>query len=98
MEFEVEQDSTTDQEGSTMASNKQTGNKAATLASKTLSNPSSSSVQKTLAGSVLSQSGTSKHTSKAVETKASGALKSGSSSTVTKTLAGSAVSQSKKKP
>jgi hypothetical protein len=81
-----------------MANNKQTGSKSATLASKTLSNPGSSSVQKTLAGSVLSQSGTNKQTSKAVETKASSALKSGTSSSVTKSLAGSAVSQSKKKP
>jgi hypothetical protein len=81
-----------------MASNKQTGSKTASLASKTLQSSGASTVQKSLAGSVLSQSGTGKHTSKAMETKASDALKSGSSSTVTKSLAGSAVSQSQKKP
>lgn len=81
-----------------MANSKQSGNKAATLASKTLSNPGASAVQKTLAGSVLAQAGTNKQTGKAVETKASGALKSSTSSQVTKSLAGSAVSQAKKKP
>jgi hypothetical protein len=81
-----------------MASSKQTGNKAATLASKTLQSTSASALQKSLAGSVLAQSGTGKQTSKAVETKASGALKSNTSSSTTKSLAGSAVSQSKKTP
>jgi hypothetical protein len=81
-----------------MANTKQTGNKAATLASKTLKSSTASPLQKSLAGTVLAQSGTSKQTSKAMETKASGALKSGSTNAATKSLAGSAVSQSKKKP
>lgn len=81
-----------------MANSKQTGNKAATVASKTLRSTGASSLQKSLAGTVLSQSGTNKQTSKAMETKASGALKNPASSSTTKTLAGSAVSQSKKKP
>lgn len=81
-----------------MANNKQTGNKAATLASQTLRSPNSSAIQKSLAGSILAQSGTAKQTSKGIETKASNALKSAASSPKTKTLAGSAVSQSSKKP
>lgn len=81
-----------------MANNKQTGSKASTLASKTLRSPGASTLQKSLAGSVLSQSGTGKQTSKAIETKASSALKSGTSSPATKSLAGSAVSQSKRNP
>ena len=84
--------------GFAMANNKQSGSKAASLASKTLTNPHASALQKSLAGSVLSQSGTGKQTSKTIETKSSGALRNGQASSVTKSLAGSAVSQSPKKP
>jgi len=77
---------------------KSTGGKVASVASSTLRNPNASQVQKTLAGSALSQSGTAKTTSKAVETQASAALSSGRSNATTKTLAASVVSQSKKSP
>lgn len=77
---------------------KRTSSREATLASNTLRNSGASSVQKSLAGSALAQSGTNKQTSKAIETKASAVLKNATSSSVTKSLAGSVVSQSKKKP
>jgi len=77
---------------------KQTSNTKATLASNTLRNSGASSLQKSLAGSALAQSGTNKQTSKTIETKASAALRSAASSPVTKSLAGTVVSQSKKKP
>lgn len=79
-----------------MANSNQTGNKAASLAGKVLGSPGASSIQKSLAGSALSQSGTGRQTGNAMEAKASSALKSQSSSSTTKTLAGSVVSQSKK--
>jgi hypothetical protein len=81
-----------------MANSNRTGGKVATVASNTLRSGNACAIQKSLAGSALSQSGTSKTTSKAIETKASAALKSSSSSPTTKTLAGSVVSQSNKKP
>jgi len=75
---------------------KSTGSKAASTAGRTLGSAGASNLQKSLAGTVLAQSGTSKTTGKTMETKASAALQNPRSSTVTKTLAGSAVSQSKK--
>jgi len=79
-----------------MANTKQSGKQTATLASNTLKSSSASTIQKSLAGSALAQSGTSKQTGKAMETKASTALKTSASPT-TKALAGSLVSQSNKK-
>lgn len=76
--------------------NKSTGTKAASTASRVLSNSSASAIQRSLAASVLSQTGNSKVTGKTMETKASAALQSAKSSVVTKTLAASALSQSKK--
>jgi hypothetical protein len=75
---------------------KSTGGKVASSAGRTLSNPNASGLQRSLAGSALTQAGTSKTTSKAMETKASAALQSGKSAATTKQLAGSLVSQSKK--
>lgn len=76
---------------------KSSGGKAASTAGRTLNNANASQLQKSLAGSVLAQSGTSKVTGKAMEAKASGALRNPNSAATTKILAGSAVSQSDKK-
>ncbi|WP_119157463.1 hypothetical protein [Caldimonas tepidiphila] len=81
-----------------MADNtKQTSPKVASLASDTLRNKGSSSTAKTLAASVLSQTGSSNQTGSRVEDLASRVLNSSKYSAATKTLAGSAVSQSNKK-
>lgn len=77
---------------------KSTGGKIATTAARTLGNPNASALQRSLAGSALSQAGTSKVTSKAMETKASSALKNPNASSTTKQLAGSVTSQSRKAP
>lgn len=77
--------------------NKKTSKKIATTASKTLRNPKASKIQKKLAGSALSQSGTSKTTGKSIEKVASKALKGSKYNSTTKKLAGSVVSQSSKK-
>jgi hypothetical protein len=76
---------------------KTTGSKAASTAGRTLASGTASSLQKSLSGSVLAQTGTGKVTGKAMETKASAALQSNRSSPTTKSLAGSLVSQSNKK-
>ncbi|HDX7866450.1 TPA: hypothetical protein RPP15_003787 [Escherichia coli] len=81
-----------------MANNdKQSSQDVAHLAAETLNNPNASAIQKSLAGSVLSQAGTKNQTGANMEAKASAALKNPRSSEVTKTLAGSVVSQSNKK-
>ena len=67
---------------------KQSSKDVSHLAAETLNNPNASAIQKSLAGSVLSQAGTKNQT---------GALKNPRSSDITKTLAGSVVSQSNKK-
>jgi len=72
---------------------KHTGSKAADLAAKTLANPHASGIQKSLAGSVLSQTHTGKTTSNLLATKAAKALERDSSSSLTKALAGSVLSQ-----
>ncbi|EKM0668498.1 hypothetical protein RBA25_003805 [Cronobacter turicensis] len=77
--------------------NKQSSKDVAHLAAETLNNPNASAIQKSLAGSVLSQTGTKNQTGANMEAKASAALKNPGSSEVTKTLAGSVVSQSNKK-
>ena len=75
---------------------KQTSKSVSSLASKILKNPSSSAIQKELAGSALSQSKSSKQTGSDLETKASHVLQSDKYSETTKTLAASVLSQSNK--
>lgn len=76
--------------------NKKTSNEVATQASKTLRDPNSSEIAKSLAASALSQSNSKKQTGKELETKASNVLKSNKYSDDTKGLAASLVSQSNK--
>lgn len=78
-----------------MANTKKPSKKVVKLAAQTLNNKSASGIQKSLAASVLAQSGNAKQTAKTMETKASKAAKS--SSSTTQTLAGSVLSQSNKK-
>jgi hypothetical protein len=75
---------------------KKTSNKVSTLASEVLRNSSSSSIQKQLAASALSQSSSSKQTGSQMETKASQVLQSDKYSDTTKTLAASVLAQSNK--
>lgn len=77
--------------------NKQTSAKVASVAAQTLKNPNASKIQKSLAGSALSQTGSSNQTSGKMEHKASSALDNPRSSELTKQLAGSVLSQSNKK-
>lgn len=80
-----------------MAKNlKKTSRRLAREASKTLRNPNASRTDKSLAGSVLSQSGTNKQTGKRVETLASKSVFGKGSTKKTRRLAGSALSQSNK--
>jgi hypothetical protein len=79
------------------ANTKQTSQRVASTASKTLRSPSSSAAQKSIAGSALRQAGTSAQTGAKVEGTASRALDNPRSSKVTQTLAGSVVSQSSRK-
>ena len=80
-----------------MAKNsKQTSPKMAAKAAKTLQNPSASATAKSLAASVLSQSGTGKQTGAKMEDKAARVLASNKYSAETRQLAGSVVSQSNK--
>ncbi|EET5802499.1 hypothetical protein FFI21_003319, partial [Escherichia coli] len=62
----------------------------------TLTNPNASAIQKSLAGSALSQRGTSNQTSGQMEHKASSALDNPRSSKLTKQLAASVLAQSNK--
>ncbi|RYF29485.1 MAG: hypothetical protein EOO23_06865 [Comamonadaceae bacterium] len=75
---------------------KQTSPRVASVAGRTLSSGSSSSIQRSLAGSALRQAGTPAQTGARTEDRASRALDNSRSSTVTRTLAGSVVSQSNK--
>jgi hypothetical protein len=75
---------------------KQTSKNISTLASQVLQNPRASSIQKSLAGSALSQSHTNKASGSSIESLAARALNSSKYSNVTKSLAGSVVSQSDK--
>lgn len=80
-----------------MAKNtKETSSRIASLASEKLRDPNASQIQKSLAASALSQSGSSKQTGAAMETKAAKVLGSEKYSHETKELAGSIVSQSNK--
>lgn len=75
---------------------KKTSPDVGSLAASVLRDPNASKVQKQLAGSALSQTGTSKDTGSTMETKAAKVLESDKYSDLTKTLAGSVLSQSKK--
>lgn len=80
-----------------MSNTKQSGKSVTKEAAKILGSESSSKIQKSLAASVVSQSGTKKQTGKSMETTASKVLKSPKYSDTTKKLAGSVLSQSNKK-
>jgi len=80
-----------------MPNKKQTTGKVASLAAKTLSDSSSSALQRSLAASALRQTGNSSQTGKEMEAKASRALNNPRSAKTTKTLAATLVSQSNKK-
>ena len=75
---------------------KQTSKSVSSLASEVLRNPSSSAIQKELAGSALSQSHSNKQTGSDMESKASQVLQSDKYNDTTKTLAASVLSQSNK--
>ncbi|MDC5204687.1 hypothetical protein OHW58_11085 [Acinetobacter baumannii] len=75
---------------------KQTSNKVAKLASEVLRDPSSSAIQKKLAGSALAQTHTTKQTGSEMELEASRVLQSDKYNDKTKSLAASLVSQSNK--
>ncbi|MFD3231710.1 hypothetical protein [Rahnella aceris] len=79
-----------------MPNSKQTSKAVAAQAAKTLNDPNASAIQRSLAGSALSQSKTGKETGKAMEAKAATALENPRSSALTRQLAGSVVSQSDK--
>ncbi|EPL5335351.1 hypothetical protein LLI33_001639, partial [Acinetobacter baumannii] len=64
---------------------KQTSNKVAKLASEVLRDPSSSAIQKKLAGSALAQTHSSKQTGNEMESEASRVLKSDKYNDMTKT-------------
>lgn len=80
-----------------MANTKQTSHRVASTAARTLSNPSASALQKSLAGSALRQSGSKAQTGARMEAKASQALTNPRSAAVTKVLGASLVSQSNRK-
>lgn len=75
---------------------KQTSKDVSSLASAVLRDPSSSAIQKELAGSALSQSQSTKQTGAQMESKASQVLQSDKYSDTTKTLAALVLSQSNK--
>lgn len=78
-----------------MANTKKPSKKVVKLAAQTLNNKSASGIKKSLAASVLAQSGNAKQTGKTMETIASKAAKS--TNGTTQTLAGSVLTQSNKK-
>ena len=76
---------------------KRTTPKVTQIVTKVLNDDKSSKIQKSLAGSLLSQTNTLKETGKIMEEKASIVLKSSKFNNTTKSLAGSIISQSNKK-
>jgi hypothetical protein len=76
---------------------KRTSSKVTQIVTKVLNDDKSSKIQKSLAGSLLSQTNTLKETGKIMEEKASIVLKSSKFNNTTKSLAGSIISQSNKK-
>ncbi|MFA3759483.1 hypothetical protein V1951_22020 [Yersinia sp. 2544 StPb PI] len=75
---------------------KQTSGNVASVAAKTLNDPNASAIQKSLAGSALSQRGTPNQTSGEMEHKASVALDNPNSCALTKQLAASVLAQANK--
>ncbi len=75
---------------------KQTSSDIGSLAGSVLNNTNSSKIQRTLAGSALSQTGTSSQTSGRMEAIAGRVLQSDHYSDVTHSLAASVLAQSKK--
>ena len=75
---------------------KQTSKDVSSLASDVLRDPSSSAIQRQLAGSALSQANSDKQTGSKMETKASNVLQSDKYSDTTRTLAASVLAQSNK--
>lgn len=80
-----------------MVNKKQTSPTISTLASDVLRNPNASKIQKSLAGSALSQKGTTNQTGSKMEGIASKVLNSDKYNDTTKSLAGTVLSQSNKK-
>jgi len=76
---------------------KQTSRSIASLASDVLRDQHASQIQKSLAGSALSQSNSANQTGAELEDVAAKALKSSKYNSTTKSLAGSILSQSNKK-
>lgn len=76
---------------------KKTSKKVTQIVTKVLNDDKSSKIQKSLAGSLLSQTNTLKETGKIMEEKASMILKSSKFNEISKSLAGSIISQSNKK-
>lgn len=81
-----------------MAKTERTSPSIASKAAKTLQDPNASKVAKTLAASVLAQSGTDKVTSARVAGIASDALQDGRTGSLTKSFAGSGLTQRPAKP
>ena len=79
-----------------MTNKKQTSPTISTLASDVLRNPNASKIQKSLAGSALSQKGTGNQTGSKMEDVASKVLNSDKYNDTTKSLAASVLSQSNK--
>tara|TARA_R110002033_G_scaffold158177_1_gene194332 strand:+ start:4374 stop:4637 length:264 start_codon:yes stop_codon:yes gene_type:complete len=79
---------------SIMTNKKQSSSQIASLASSVLTDNGSSKIQKTLAGSVLSQASTSHQTGAEMESVASAVVLSNKYNNVTKSLAASVLSQS----
>jgi len=80
-----------------MAKNtKQSSKEVTKLAANTLADKNASGIQKSLAASALSQSGTNKQTGADMESAASRALSNPHSADTTKTLAASVLSQANK--
>jgi hypothetical protein len=75
---------------------KHSSGKIASLAGSVLADPSASKIQKALAGSVVSQSGTEKATGSKLGSLASNVLNSDKYNATTKELAGSVLSQAGK--
>ncbi len=79
-----------------MSNKKQTSPTISILASDVLRNPNASKIQKSLAGSALSQKGTTNQTGSKMEGIASKVLNSDKYNDTTKSLAGTVLSQSNK--
>ena len=83
--------------GNKISNNKKTSSGVASMAVKALSNPNTSAIQKNLAASAPSLTGTKNQTGKVMETVASNVLNSNKCSNETKTFAASLLAQSNRK-